>query len=242
MKKSVAITYFGEIGTFLVQTWQYLFTHKGRNEARRRRIWSQIGRTAFYDSNFFGGLNDRRYTLLAACDINGFIYEACELVRKDGNCMNEEQGTIDTRRFELWVKDMLCPVLGNYAEEEPRSVVVLDNASIHHSDEVVRLIENTGAKVLYTAPFSADLNPIENMFGEYKKGLKRHGPYMPWDEAHVEALTSITPTMSRAFFRGCGIQGCEEEHVNDMDIMISSMLEDVSQTINIIQSNNKQLE
>jgi transposase len=40
-------------------------------------------------------------------------------------------------------------------------VAVLDHASIHHSDCVVELIEGAGARVIYIAPYSPDLKPIE---------------------------------------------------------------------------------
>ena len=52
--------------------------------------------------------------------------------------------------------------------------MLLDNVSIHHSDEVVALIEATGAIILYAALYSPDLNPIEFMFAKYKAMLKRN--------------------------------------------------------------------
>ena len=197
-----------EMATFLDET------HKDRKAARRRRIWSHIGRSAYVDNNFFGGVLDKLYTMLAACDMNGFVFSTCEIVLRDSST-DASTGTIDNTRFEMWVEQRLCPVLGNYIAREPRSLVILDNASIHHSDKVVELIESTGAKVIYTAPFSADLNPIENMFGEYKKGLKRFTPYMSWYEAHFKSLTLVTPKIAKGFFRGCGVQGCES---NDDDL------------------------
>ena len=43
-----------------------------------------------------------------------------------------------------------------------RSVVILDNASIHHIDSVVELIEDhAGARVMFLPPYSPDLNPLE---------------------------------------------------------------------------------
>lgn len=34
---------------------------------------------------------------------------------------------------------------------------------------------------------------------------------MDWYQAHLTALSCVTPTMARGFFRGCGIDGCEKE-------------------------------
>ena len=59
-------------------------------------------------------------------------------------------------------------MLGNYDRGEARSVVLMDNASTHMSDEIEKAIESTGAILIYGAPFSPHLNPIELYFGIYK--------------------------------------------------------------------------
>lgn len=111
---------------------------------------------------------------MGACDMHGFIMDACEIVQREDNHEDDNpfHGTIDTNRFEMWIEQKLLPILGNYHLQEPCSLVILDNASIHHSEKVVEMIESVGAKVLFSAPFSPEFNPIVNMFGEYKKGLK----------------------------------------------------------------------
>jgi hypothetical protein len=92
--------------------------------------WTPIAKDPFHASQ------KDCYTLLAAADIDGFITSACEVIPNErGNNNNDLTcGTIDQERFELWVEHFLCPVLGNYDEREPRLVIVLDNASIYHSD------------------------------------------------------------------------------------------------------------
>ncbi len=46
----------------------------------------------------------------------------------------------------------------------PHSVVIVDNASIHHVGGVVDLIENqAGAWLLFLPPYSPDLNPAEEV-------------------------------------------------------------------------------
>ena len=63
----------------------------------------------------------------------------------------------------MWVEEKLVPTLGNYALGEPRSVVIMDNATIHAG--VRDLIEGAGAKLIYLSAYSPELNPIELMFG-----------------------------------------------------------------------------
>jgi transposase len=193
-------------------------THKSRNEARRRRHWSPRGRTPFRDVAFQGS-HDPRYTMIAACDVNGFILESCDVIERERgrSDKDETRGTVDRERFELWVEECLVPVLGNYADGEKRSIVVLDNASVHHGARVIELIEGAGAYILYTAPYSPDRNPIELMFNQYKMGLKRHCSSMHWFEAHLKAVHSVTPGNARNYFRHCGVPGCSNFADDDDD-------------------------
>jgi len=89
-----------------------------------------------------------------------------DLVHRQGTslCVEGDKGTVDREYFELWVEHNLVPVLGNFEKGEPRSVVVLDNCSIHGGGRVQALIEDAGAVVVWTAPYSPDLNPIEFCF------------------------------------------------------------------------------
>ena len=142
----------------------------------------------------------KRYTLIAAADIDGFVESACQLVERerDKNDIDVNRGTVDTERFERYVENYLVPVLGRFVDDEPRSIVVMDNASIHISERVRDLIEGAGAKLIYTAPYSPELNPIEFMFSVYKAGLKRRtGQGTGWLAAHVLSLFNIMPKKKR---------------------------------------------
>ena len=61
-------------------------------------------------------------------------------------------------------RGFFIPILGDYSKGQNRSVVMIDNASTHMMRRVVDMIEEKGAKIIYSAPFSLDLNPIENFF------------------------------------------------------------------------------
>ena len=47
-------------------------------------------------------------------------------------------------------------------------VVVMDNSSIYHTQEVVSLIEDVGVTVHFLPPYSPNLNPIEEAFSKAK--------------------------------------------------------------------------
>jgi len=50
---------------------------------------------------------------------------------------------------------------------------LLDNLRFHHSKEVKSLIENAGHKIIYTPPYSPDLNPVENVFSVLKRYVRQ---------------------------------------------------------------------
>ena len=56
----------------------------------------------------------------------------------------------------------------------PRSILVMDNCSIHHVDYVQDFIRDCGILLLFLPPYSPDYNPIESVFGFIKGYLKQH--------------------------------------------------------------------
>ena len=85
----------------------------------------------------------------------------------------------------------------------------MDNASTHMSDEVELAISSTGAILIYSAPFSPHLNPIEPFFGQYKKYLKKHDKRMltDWYSVHMEGLNVINRNTGIKYFRRSKIPG-----------------------------------
>mmetsp|Transcript_26771 Transcript_26771/g.30076 ORF Transcript_26771/g.30076 Transcript_26771/m.30076 type:complete len:92 (+) Transcript_26771:626-901(+) len=74
----------------------------------------------------------------------------------------------------------------------------MNHATIHANPEMENIIISKGAIVIKLPAYSPDLNPIELMFGEYKKYLKRHNSE-PWDMAHEHGLCSVSLDMVMAF-------------------------------------------
>lgn len=79
------------------------------------------------------------------------------------------EGTCNTQVFNQWLQHMLLPELVT------GSVIVLDNATFHKSSSTRRLIEQAGCEVLYLAPYSPDLNPIEKLWANLKRRWRKVG-------------------------------------------------------------------
>ena len=85
------------------------------------------------------------------------------------------EGNVNSDTFLQFVQRCLLPILLPFdGGDNPRSVVVLDNASIHHVDTVTRLISATGALIRFLLPYSRDLNPIEEVFSKVKAYLRNN--------------------------------------------------------------------
>ena len=67
-----------------------------------------------------------------------------------------------------FVQTHLLPHLMPFDGRNPHSVVVMDNCSIHHVQEVVTSILDVGALVHFLASYSPDFNPIEELFAKVK--------------------------------------------------------------------------
>jgi transposase len=78
--------------------------------------------------------------------------------------------SMDSRAFELFVKDFLGPELW------PGAVVVMDNLSSHKFDSIIPMIEAVGASVLFLSPYSPDVNPIELWWSQLKSFLRMFSP------------------------------------------------------------------
>ncbi|KAJ6786763.1 hypothetical protein PWT90_07371 [Aphanocladium album] len=115
--------------------------------------YAPIGVTPVQKKPFHRG---KRVTFLPAYSLDGIIY--CEVY----------DGHTDLEFVEGYLLRLL-PYLGRYPG--PRSVIFMDNASVHNvSLEVQATLTEAGVLLVMQPPYSPDLNPIEYFFGS----LKRH--------------------------------------------------------------------
>ena len=90
----------------------------------------------------------------------------------------------------------------------PGSVIVLDNARIHHGGRIQEIVEEAGGSVLYLAPYSADFSPIEPAWGWIKSRVRQRCPRDSPSrvKAIEESVTALPSAFAPNWFRNCGVQ------------------------------------
>ncbi len=104
--------------------------------------------------------------------------------------------------FEVYVRQVLVPVLRR------GDIVIMDNLSSHKRASVRKLIEETGASLLFLPPYSPDFNPIEKAFARLKAMLRKAGERTVtglWDL--IGRLVDIfKPDECANYFTSCGYE------------------------------------
>ena len=116
----------------------------------------------------------KRWSILPALTVDGYL---------DWTIV---QGSITTVSYIQFVRERVLPHCNTLANGLERSVLVMDNAKIHHSPEMLEMCAAAGVQVEFLPPYSPDLNPIETSFALLKAYLRRHT-----DEAQLWASSDM---------------------------------------------------
>ena len=118
------------------------------------------------------------------------------------------EGSVNGEVFADFIKDSLVPILQPFNCCNPDSIVVMDNASIHHVDEVAELIIQTGGLLHFLPPYSPDLNPVEQVFSNVKAIMKENDQlFQVFSEPRVlltVAFDMITDNDCKEYAKCCG--------------------------------------
>lgn len=87
----------------------------------------------------------------------------------------------DSAVFEVWFEGRLMPELS------PGDVVIMDNAQFHRKVELRKIASRYHVMVLFLPPYSPDYNPIEKMWANIKRWLKKNMRYYDSFEDALEA-------------------------------------------------------
>lgn len=76
------------------------------------------------------------------------------------------EGLFTAATFKTFIEEDVLPLCTPYPGK--LSVLIMDNAKIHHGEGIAELIRETGVRLEYLPPYSPDLNPIEEAFSKIK--------------------------------------------------------------------------
>ena len=136
----------------------------------------------------------KHVTAIAAMSIQGPL--ECTIV----------EGGVNGDVFKTFLEEKLSPVLQPFNGVNPNSIIIMDNATIHHVDGVVELLESLGVLVYFLPPYSPDLNPIEELFSKIKAYLRanEHTIHEDLESLLLMAFTSVTAQDCEGWIRHAG--------------------------------------
>lgn len=114
----------------------------------------------------------------------------------------QKLGSIKREDFEGFLSRDLLPRL------EPGSVLVLDNARIHHGGRIAEIVEAAGCSLLYLPPYSPDFSPIELAWSWIKNQVRAVAPRNDENrqEIIVRTASALPPHAAAGWFRKCGLR------------------------------------
>ena len=116
---------------------------------RRTYGYSSINSPAYITVPANRGINR---SVLCAIGVHGLIASECRT------------GSFNSESFIRFIEDKLVPYFRLY----PRKVLVMDNARIHKTAAVERVLQLNGIPFKFLTPYSPELNPIEEFFSMTK--------------------------------------------------------------------------
>ncbi len=124
----------------------------------RHQAYAPVGEPARYQASRKRG---HCWSVLPAYTIDGYL-----------PCTGIREGWFNGEAFFRWLADELLPLCSPFPA--PKSVIIMDNASIHCNARIEELIISHGCEVRYLPPYSPDFNPIELSFSVLKAWVRRH--------------------------------------------------------------------
>lgn len=89
--------------------------------------------------------------------------------------------------FEYWFEEKLLPELS------PGNVVIMDNASFHRKGALRKIAKRHHVLILFLPPYSPDCNPIEKLWANMKRWLKKNmRNYNSFEDALEDAIDAYS--------------------------------------------------
>ena len=99
------------------------------------------------------------------------------------------RSNMDSEHFFNFIRGLLIPQMHPFDGSSSKSVLIMDNCSIHHVPEVASLLRSV---VIFLPQYSPDYNPIEELFSYIKTFLRRN-------DSLIQSLNDPTIILKEAF-------------------------------------------
>ena len=125
------------------------------------------------------------HSVLAAMTTDGYL-----------PCTGIKRGFFNGDQFVDWLENRLLPHCSRYPG--PRSVICLDNLSIHHDPRVDDIINRHSMLIRYLPPYTPEYSPIELSFNVLKSWMRKHFVYLKDGyQGHFEAFLEYAVKASK---------------------------------------------
>ena len=117
--------------------------------------------------------------------------------------------TYGTVNGSIFYDYILVPEMEPFDGMVKKSIIVMDNCSVHHIQQVEQVIKDAGILLYYLPPYSPDLNPIEKAFSSVKHYLKDHDQILqsvddPFPVIKSAFTMNITAEKCKSWITDCG--------------------------------------
>ena len=161
----------------------------------------------------------KRWSILPAITLDGYL--AWEIY----------QDSFTAERFNAFIEIHVLPLMRPYSEDASCCVLVMDNCSIHYSEELIEMCQRKGIHLVYLPAYSPDFNPIEQSFAQLKAWMRRNQRLADLFGYNFEGFIQLAMRSvfqgkdARGHYRACGYgvgesfecSDSESESENDSD-------------------------
>ncbi|KAJ3502659.1 hypothetical protein NLJ89_g8785 [Agrocybe chaxingu] len=112
------------------------------------------------------------------------------------------EGSMTHEKYLRFLEHNVMPLTTPYPGK--LSVLVMDNARIHHGEGILELAQRFGVRIIFLPPYSPDLNPIEEAISKIKAWIRRNYDLFTSDHGILYdikvAMDVITPNDAAGYF------------------------------------------
>ena len=186
-------------GSFMAQVLLYrpeLFVWMDETGCDRRNCMRKFGYAIRGDTPTYHRIlvRGQRISAIAAISSDGLV------------AVDLKNGSVDSEFMYDFIRGTLIPQMHSFDGSNPKSIIIMDNCSIHHVEEIKQLLDAVGIVVFFLPP-CPNFNPIEECFSYIKYYLKQHDELIQTfsnpETIVTAAFNSIT---SRAWIYHSGYQ------------------------------------